>query len=562
MSTFSGSTRSARHARLSLRMLLASVFCLTAAMVFQRDALAEWADANRVSAYEAALNANSARQIFALEGFLATGGNDALTTSALEILVWDYLRTGATAQAVRRADALLAADPGNAIALAALVDPSTAGPQRDGRERFRMATRGLAEFGRLQKPLGMTTEEFYRLRLRILSTLDGEAGLGYLDQSNYSAAQQYLQQAVASAPNSGRYVYGLALAMLRQKPPQDQGYWYLARAVNLFRGTPEGSQIGLFARKQYANAGGSDGNWDRFLIAAAGPTSATRTNAARFTTPSSSNLQASIAGPTTHSSSTRTGIAGATAPTGGSAVPTPVAKPPDELQIASIAVPRSVSNLTMGATPVPVLPPSREPTPSAANSSLQLPPTHKKTFVLRDHPLSLGILIQKARLTNEDRNAILFALSDLIRHLRQDDEVFVMGFSNELEFEQDLTRNEKLLERAIAEIKPQSGAALLDAVAFAAGHLDRIAKNRNRVLLVISDGSNAAAHFSSSEINGVLGRVQVNCIGMDVDDTAGMNLLQSLAAYSGGQTTFATGPKQFRAATWEFAKSMGIEFPY
>jgi len=137
-----------------------------------------------------------------------------------------------------------------------------------------------------------------------------------------------------------------------------------------------------------------------------------------------------------------------------------------------------------------------------------------------------------------------------------------MGFSKDLEFEQDLTRNNKLLEEAIASIKPQSGAALLDAVAFAAGHLDRIAKNRSRVLLVISDGHDAAPHVSGSEINGVLGRVRVDCIGLDVDDAAGMNMLQSLAAESGGETSFANGPRQFRAATWEFAKSMGIQFPY
>jgi Mg-chelatase subunit ChlD len=137
-----------------------------------------------------------------------------------------------------------------------------------------------------------------------------------------------------------------------------------------------------------------------------------------------------------------------------------------------------------------------------------------------------------------------------------------MGYSNDLEFEQDLTRNEKLLEEAIADIKPQSGAALLDAVAFAAGHLDRISKYSSRVLLVISDGHNAAAHISSSEINMALGGVRVDCIGVGVDDADGMNLLQSLASYSGGQSSFASGPKQFRAATWEFAKSMGIEFPY
>ena len=201
-------------------------------------------------------------------------------------------------------------------------------------------------------------------------------------------------------------------------------------------------------------------------------------------------------------------------------------------------------------------------TEAAPSTGLQLPPIRKHVFIPRDGPLSLGILIQKSRLTAEDRSAIVFALSDLVRHLRQDDEVFVMGFSNELEFEQDLTRNNKLLEEAIANIKPQSGAALLDAVAFAAGHLDRIAKNRSRVLLVISDGHDAAAHVSEAEINGVLGRVRVDCIGIDVDDAAGMNLLQSLAAESGGQSSFASGPREFRTATWEFAKSMGIEFPY
>ena len=530
-------------------MLLVSAFCLALAVVFQRGALAESADTTRLGAYQTALKTtNTARQISLLERFLTGPGNDSLRTSALELLVWDYLQTGAPAQAVRPANTLLAADSGNAIALAGLVDPSAGGPLRDGRENFNMATRGLAGFGRLQMPVGMTRQEFYRLQLRTLSTLNGEAGLGYLNQKDYGAAQQYLQQAVATVPNSGRYVYGLALAMLRQKPPQNQGYWYLARAVNLSRGTPQGAQIAEYARNQYTEAGGSENNWDRFLIAAATPTSATRPNVARSTTASSSAFAGGMTGPNTLSRSMNTN--GTAEQARRAAVST-----------SALAVPRPPAS-SAKSTAVPGLPPSREPAPGTASASLQFPPAHKNAFIPRDHPLSLGILIQKARLTNEDRNAIVFALSDLIRHARQDDEIFVMGFSSELEFEQDLTRNEKLLEEAIGDIKPQSGAALLDAVAFAAGHLDRIAKNRNRVLLVVSDGSNAAAHLSSSEINELLGRVRVDCIGVGVDDAAGMNLLQSLASYSGGQTSFAAGPKQFRAATWEFAKSMGIEFPY
>jgi hypothetical protein len=506
-------------------------------------AQAERADMTGLSQYEAALKETSVtRQISALERFISVAGGNPLKTSALEVLVWDYLRSGTPAQAVRPANALLAIDSGNAIALAALVDPRATRSPGDDRERFQMATRGLSEYGRLQKPVGMTREEFYRLQLRILSTLDGEAGFGYLGQKNYAAAQQYLQQAVATVPNSGRYVYGLALAMLKQSPPQSQGYWYLARAVNLLRGTPQGPQIAEYARAQYVGAGGSDSNWDRFLIAARAPTSATRPNVARSTTPAGAA-----------SALNRPRVSGGAVPMPPAAA---AAKAHGQVQSASIAAPKST------ASKVPALPPNQQPAQDTAQAGLQLPPIRKKVFIPRDRPLSLGILIQKARLTQEDRNAIVFALSDLIRHLRQDDEVFVMGFSNELEFEQDITRNEKLLEEAITEIKPQSGAALLDAVAFAAGHLDRISKNRSRVLLVISDGHNAAAHISSSEINMALGRVRVDCIGVGVDDADGMNLLQSLSSYSGGQTSFATGPKQFRAATWEFAKSMGIEFPY
>jgi len=531
-----------------LRALIAFALCLAGAVALQRDALAERADMTGLSAYEAALRETSvARQISALERFVDAGGNDALMTSALEFLVWDHLRSGAPAHAARPAKALLAVDSGNAIALAALVDPGLEGSPGDGRERFEMVTRGLAEFGHLQKPVGMTREEFFRLQSRVLSTLEGEAGFGYLEQKDYAAAQQYFQQAVAAVSNSRRYVYGLALAMLKQKPPQNQGYWYLARAVNLSQGTTQGAQIAEFARKQYVNAGGSDSNWDRFLIAARASTSATPSNVARSAAPTVATSPTALNQPRM---------------SGDARLAAPAAKAAGQVQTASIAVLQPPTNKARaGSATVPALPPSRESSQNTA-TGLQLPPIRKKVFIPRDRPLSLGILIQKARLTQEDRDAIVFALSDLVRHLRQDDEVFVMGFSHELEFEQDLTRNEKLLEEAIADIKPQSGAALLDAVAFATGHLDRIAKNRSRVLLVISDGQNAAAHVSSSEINGVLGRVRVDCIGIDVDDADGMNLLQSLASYSGGQTSFAAGPKQFRAATWEFAKSMGIEFPY
>ena len=507
--------------------------------------------------YTALRETNVARQIAALERFLSMGGNRPLARSALELLAWDYLQIDAPARAVHPANMLLAIDSGNALALAVLVDPRVGNPAGNEQDRFRMASEGVAGFRRLPKPEGMRNEEFVRLQRHVLSTLEGEAGLSYLERKDYATAQQYLRQAVTGAPNSGRYVYGLALAMLRQNPPQNEGYWYLARAVNLSRRTPQGAAIAEFARRQYVGAGGSDNNWDRFLAVTAASTFATA-DAGRASAPRTLNRQteqSSLVAPRSEQGSPGTPH---NRPSEQSSLGTPhqpgasqtIPRPPDAHAGPSGTV--QTASLTAPAT-------GSKPEPG---TGLQLPPIRKHVFIPRDRPLSLGILIQKARLTAEDRSAIVFALSDLVRHLRQDDEVFVMGYSNEPEFEQDLTRDNKLLEEAIANLKPQSGAALLNAVAFAAGHLDRIAKNRSRVLLVISDGHDAAAHVSEAEIKGVLGRVRVDCIGIAVDDAAGVNLLQSLAAESGGQSSFASGPKEFRTATWEFAKSMGIEFPY
>ena len=65
----------------------------------------------------------------------------------------------------------------------------------------------------------------------------------------------------------------------------------------------------------------------------------------------------------------------------------------------------------------------------------------------------MGILLQTEHLTKENRKQIFDALSDMVRHLRNDDEVFIMAYGKKLDFEQDLTGNPKLLEEAMSQIQ-------------------------------------------------------------------------------------------------------------
>ena len=159
-------------------------------------------------------------------------------------------------------------------------------------------------------------------------------------------------------------------------------------------------------------------------------------------------------------------------------------------------------------------------------------------------------------LTHQNRDAIIATLKDMISHLRAEDEAAILVFSNQLDFEQDLTANDNLLDQAMSGLRPRPGKALLDGVAFAAGHLRRIGKNSNRVLLVISDGRSGRENAQpiSAEVQGV----RIDCIGLNADGADQRELLQRLASYTGGESVFASGPQEFRTVAVRLAQNLGL----
>jgi hypothetical protein len=93
-------------------------------------------------------------------------------------------------------------------------------------------------------------------------------------------------------------------------------------------------------------------------------------------------------------------------------------------------------------------------------------------------------------------------------------------------------------------------------VAFAAGHLRRIGKNSNRVLLVISDGR--SGRQSDLPISAEIKGVRIDCIGLNADGADQRELLQRLASYTGGESAFASGPQEFRTAAVRLALNLGL----
>ncbi|HUK43249.1 MAG TPA: VWA domain-containing protein [Candidatus Bathyarchaeia archaeon] len=461
-----------------------------------------------------------------LEHFAMDAQPGPLKVGALEFVIWHYLRQGQLAHAMSWANELSAADPDNAVAIALLTNNATPAVERGSMNAERllhMASHGLDMLPQLQRPLGMNGADYSLLKRQAYVMLSSAAGFAELRLKDYISARLYLHNTLALQPDSARDAYNLAQADLNGPDKNTkEGYWELARAVDLSRGTPQGIAIARAARARYVKDGGSTEDWNQFLAAASpNPNGANSTMLA------------------------------ATAPLPPGPHP-PNATPPS----ARIAVARP---------PAPAKPRSTQPPPSVwADNSASTPPIRKRRVLSTTGPMSLGILVETSLANKENRAAVVDNLTDMLRRMNDRDEAFILSYDNNLVFVQDLTNDPKQLEQAMETIKPQRGAVLDDAVAFAAGHLARIAKYPNRVLLVISDGRNIDSHSSpletSAEINGA--GVRIYCIGLDVSDAAGQYRLRELAASTGGQSEFISTPGQFRDATRYIAQNLGIDFRF
>jgi tetratricopeptide (TPR) repeat protein len=494
-----------------------------------------------LNAYADAIKQSTiSERITAMDRYLSMAGGSKLKTDALEFLVWDHFRLGHQSQTTQRAKELLAISPGNPIAVAVLnQDMSSASRDKNAAaNRLAKLNAAMSSIDQLPKPEGMLDRNFQMLKQQVAIMLNGAVGLSYLAMEDYPQARLALEQAVTSDPNNAQWVYGMGLALLNGKNrDQYRGYWYLARAANLTGGTPQGQEIANYAWREYVKDGGKAAGWQRYQASAAALDAPPNPETGK---PSSNAVVASA------NSSSRP----ASNPSVASNNPSP-AKPTETTEAAN----REKS--------------SRKKTPFGFEDTLHEPPSHEttaanapanrpKVIAAPSEAVSLGILIETSLLTSQNRQAIIATLRDIVRNLRTNDEACILVFSDQLDFEQDLTADDKLLEDALSQIRPRQGKALISGIAFAAGHLKRIGRNSNRVLLVISDGRSERTSSDDLTFRSQVAGVRIDCIGVNADGASERALLEQVAAYSGGKASFASDSGQFRTAALQMTRNMGI----
>ena len=498
-----------------------------------------------ISAYAYAIKQSTiSERVTAMDRYVAMAGDSKLKTDALEFLVWDHLRLGHQSQSTQRAKELLAISPGNPIAVAVLnQDMSSASRDKNATaNRLAQLNSAMSSLEQLSKPEGMLERNFQMLKQQVAIMLNGAVGLSYLAVEDYPQARMALEQAVASDPNNAQWVYGMGLALLNGKNrDQYRGYWYLARAANLTGGTPQGQEITNYAWREYVKDGGKAEGWQRYQASAAALDAPPNPDTGKPAT-------TVAASSSTDSRSTGNSSAAANSPS--------PAKRTETTEASNREDSRRKKKTPFGFEDTLHEPPSRE-TAATPNSAA----TRPKVIAAPSEAVSLGLLIETSLLTNQNRQAIIATLKDIVRNLRINDEAAILVFSDQLDFEQDLTADDALLEDALSQIRPKPGKALISGIAFAAGHLKRIGKNSNRVLLVISDGRSGQTTSDSLTFRSQVAGVRIDCIGVNADGASERALLEQVAAYSGGKASFTSDSGEFRTAALQMTRNMGIAVP-
>jgi hypothetical protein len=562
-SGFSEQLKLQRSARLLFRItsvLLVALLCV----FFSNTQAPAQSGENSISAYAEAIKKSTiAERITAMDHYLSIAGGSNLKVDALEFLIWDHLRLNHQSQSMQRAQQLIAIAPANPIAMAVLNQNAPVTPQGKAQAQNQLASlkSAMNNLDHLNKPEGMVDRNFQVLKQQVSIMLTGATGLCYLQIEDYADARPALQQAVTNDPNNPQWVYGLALALLNGKNrDQYRGYWYLARASNLAGGSPQGQQIADYGRATYRKDGGKDAGWDRFLASAAAldapPNAEGTTTASASAANASSNRPTPSTAANTNSSNTNT--ASVQTPQPSQATTKASAANSSKSNSSKSSSDKSSSDKTKTSSGFEAT--LHEPLRPQPASAPAPPPNRPKVMAAPSEAVSLGIMIETSLLTNENREAIIATLKDIVRNMRSNDEACILVFSDQLDFEQDLTADDKLLEDAISQIRPKPGKALLPGIAFAAGHLKRIGKNANRILLVISDGRTNQANADTLQFRSQVTGVRIDCIGVNAGSTE-QALLERVSGYSGGKASFASGPGEFRTAALQMTRTMGIAVP-
>ena len=163
-------------------------------------------------------------------------------------------------------------------------------------------------------------------------------------------------------------------------------------------------------------------------------------------------------------------------------------------------------------------------------------------------PVSLGIVLDvSGSMSGEKFRAAERALSRFLYDLlAPDDEVFILGFSDQTDLVSDWTTDRRQLASALGRIRPRGGTALYDAVAEAVP-MAQGGRHKKKAVVVISDGNDTDSRTDADALRSLIRETEVlvYAIGIDGSDA----VVRSTGGSWPGQPRIQL-PFPFPGGTW------------
>lgn len=198
-------------------------------------------------------------------------------------------------------------------------------------------------------------------------------------------------------------------------------------------------------------------------------------------------------------------------------------------------------------------------------------------FSAEEAPATWGLVLDRSGSMMEMIRDVYQAAIHVIDEGTEEDEMFVLTFSDKPELVQDFTTDRHTLENSVLGLRAGGQTALYDAVAYALDHI-RNGRHRKKVLVVLTDGEDNSSHLKFRKLveRAEEEDVLIYTVGMfeGMDDTLSKLLgrmghmsgrdtrgeLEKLSGATGAFAHFPTDVERCQATMREIAREVSQQY--
>lgn len=177
-----------------------------------------------------------------------------------------------------------------------------------------------------------------------------------------------------------------------------------------------------------------------------------------------------------------------------------------------------------------------------------------------DAPASIGLLLDNSGSMKGKVSIAVAAFQELVKASNPQDEFFVVNFNDDAYMDADLTSDPGPVFEALGKADARGGTSINDTVIAAADHLEKVAKYKKRIIILVTDGMDNSSHTSSKKMLKVLhqpGMPVVYAIGLfQYEGLGARKALDMLTRETGGMAFYAENEKQLNDMALQVAQQI------